>query len=81
MGYELYYYNKDGECDFIARRDGVSIAVQVCYALDEQNSKREFAGLTRLPFEVDEKLIITYNQKRVENGIKVVPFWEYFSGL
>lgn len=81
MGYELYFYNKEGECDFIARRDGVSMAVQVCYALDEQNSKREFAGLTKLPFEVDEKLIITYNQKRVENGIEVVPFWEYFSGM
>jgi len=81
MGYELYFYNKESECDFIARRDSQSIAVQVCYALDEQNSKREFAGLTKLSFEVDEKLIISYNQKRVENGIKVIPFWEYFSGL
>jgi len=80
-GYELYFYNKEGECDFIARRDGMSIAVQVCYALDDQNTKREFAGLMKLPFHVDEKLIITYNQKAHENDIKVIPFWDYFSGL
>ena len=76
--YEVYFYNKNFECDFIAIKEGKSIAIQVCYELHEQNKKREIGGLTKLPFEVDGKYIITYNQSNTLENIKVVKFWEYF---
>ncbi|HEC45899.1 MAG TPA: ATP-binding protein, partial [Epsilonproteobacteria bacterium] len=77
-GYEVYFYNKNFECDFIAIKDDKSIAIQVCYKLHDQNRKREVGGLTKLPFEVDSKYIITYNQSDTLENIKVVKFWEYF---
>lgn len=83
-GFEIYFYNKTGECDFIAKKEGKIIALQVCYELNDQNKTREINGLLKLPFEVDEKYIITYNQdssalqnEKFEN-IKIVSFWEYF---
>lgn len=80
-GYEIYFYNKDTECDFIAKKEGEILAVQVCYELNDQNQKREFSGLDRLPFKVAKKLIVTYNQKMSYGDIEVVSFWSYFSAL
>ena len=77
-GYEVYFYNKNFECDFIAIKEGKSIAVQVCYELHDQNRKREVGGLVKLPFEVDGKYIITYNQSGTLDNINIVKFWEYF---
>ncbi len=76
--YEIYFYNKDCECDFIVKKDNKTIAIQVCYELNMQNQTREINALTKLPFEVDEKYIITYNQNDILEDIKVVSFWEYF---
>ncbi len=76
--YEIYYYNKNFECDFIAKKEDKLIAIQVCYELTYENRKREFNGLEKLPFEVNEKVLITYNQREVYEGITVLPFWEYF---
>ncbi len=81
MGYDIYFYNKEMECDFIAKKDNKTVAIQVCYELNERNQSREVNGLLKLPFEVDEKLIITYNQNDEIEGVKVVSFWEYFCGL
>ncbi len=79
QGFEIYFYNKDIECDFIAKKEDKLMAIQVCYELNEQNKRREFNGLLKLPFEVDEKYIITYNQnENTTNDVKVVRFWEYF---
>ena len=82
--YEVYFYNKNFECDFIAIKDDKRIAIQVCYELHEQNKKREIAGLNKLPFDVDSKYIITYNQSDILQSdtlddIKIVKFWEYFA--
>ncbi len=77
-GYEIYFYNKDIECDFIVKKEDKTIAIQVCYELNEQNKNREINGIKKLPFDVDEKYIITYNQKDMIEDIKVVSFWEYF---
>jgi len=79
-GFEIYFYNKEFECDFIAQKDNKKIAIQACYELNEQNRKREFNALYKLPIEVDEKYIITYNQAESGDDVKVVRFWEYFSG-
>jgi len=80
-GYEVYFYNKNFECDFIAIKDAKTIAIQVCYELHDQNRKREIGGLVKLPFEVDAKYIITYNQSDTLDTIKIVKFWEYFGVL
>jgi len=77
-GYEIYFYNKDIECDFIVKKEDNTIAIQVCYELDEQNKIREINGIKKLPFNVNEKYIITYNQKDTIENIEVVSFWEYF---
>ena len=78
-GYEVYFYNKNFECDFIAKKENQTIAIQVCYELNERNRKREFNGLKKLPFDVDEKVLLTYNQAEdSDEGIRVVRFWEYF---
>ncbi|WP_201766922.1 DUF4143 domain-containing protein [Chrysiogenes arsenatis] len=58
-GYEIYFYHKEVECDFIARKADRTIAIQVCYELNEHNQKRELNGLLKLPFAVDERVIIT----------------------
>lgn len=82
--YEIYFYNKNFECDFIAKKENFTVALQVCYELNEQNQTRELNALLKLPFECNEKIIITYNQdknyfkNRDIGDIKVVPFWEYF---
>jgi len=78
-GYEVYFYNKNFECDFIAQKEGKTIAIQVCYELNDGNRKREFNGLKKLPFEVDEKIILTYNQEESVDDVRVVSFWEFFA--
>lgn len=78
QGCEIYFFNKESECDFIVKKEDKTIAIQVCYELNEQNKTREINGVKKLPFEVDEKYIITYNQKDTIDDIKVVTFWEYF---
>ena len=77
-GFEIYFYNKNFECDFIAKKENKTIAIQVCYELNTLNTKREVGGLTKLPFDVDEKYIITYNQSKKIDDILVIPFYEYF---
>jgi predicted AAA+ superfamily ATPase len=80
-GYECYFYNKNFECDFIAQKENQLVAIQVCYELDEHNEKREYNGLKKLPFEVDKKILLTYNQSKPKDAdkIEVVSFWDYFS--
>ena len=81
-GYDIYFYNKNFECDFIVKKDNRTIAVQVCYELNEQNKKRELNGLLKLPLEVDKKVIITYNQTKEDHeNIAIKSFWEYFYQL
>jgi predicted AAA+ superfamily ATPase len=78
-GYEVYFYNKNFECDFIAKKEEKIIAIQVCYELTNENRKREFKGLQKLPFEVDDKIVLTYNQEEQVEDMKVISFWEFFS--
>lgn len=79
--YEIYYYNKNFECDFIAKKDDKTIAIQVCYELNDQNRKRELNGLLKLPVQTDEKYIITYNQNDRIEDINITSFWEFFYNL
>ena len=81
QNYEMYYFNKEYECDFICKKEDKLLAVQVCYELTAQNKEREIAGLKRLKIKCDKKLLITYDsaQSSSEEGIEIVNFWDYFS--
>ncbi|MGK0209333.1 MAG: putative AAA+ superfamily ATPase [Patescibacteria group bacterium] len=66
---EIYYYkhkiNKK-ECDFIIQeRDSITQAIQVCYAINEDNRKREIDGLLEAMNEhsLSEGTIITMDQE------------------
>jgi predicted AAA+ superfamily ATPase len=83
LGKELFYFNEKNECDFIVFENGkIQEAVQVCYEINEDNLKREIAGLNEaLNFlGLKKGLIITFNQSdvyRMENKeIKIVPVRE-----
>jgi predicted AAA+ superfamily ATPase len=80
-GKSLYFYNKGFECDFIIKnKDNTLEAVQVCYELTDQNTKREIRALKKIDnyYKTISKTIITYNQEITIEGIKAVPFWKYF---
>ncbi len=81
-GNELYFFNKEFECDFIIKNQDNSLAaIQVCYELTDQNEKREPRALNKMEklFNVKSKLIITYNQEDTLADLKVIPFWKYFN--
>lgn len=81
---ELYYFQDQRECDFIAISKGKPAEIlQVCYELSDLNKTREFSGLKEaLDFFHEERgRIITFNQKDTfkVNGkvIEVVPLKEF----
>lgn len=83
-GHELFYFENDGECDFIAKRDnGELLAIQVTLELNENNQKREWGGIMDacLTLKLKEGLIITLNEEmeKEESGvkIKIVPAWKW----
>ena len=81
QNYEIYYFNKDFECDFICKKDDKLIAIQVCYELTPTNRDREINGLHKLKLQCDEKLLMTYDETSdISNldDIKIISFWEYF---
>jgi len=79
-GYEIYFHNKDFECDFIVKKDEKLVAIQVCYELTRENRERERSDLLKLKLNLDEKILLTYNQNETESeSIKTVAFWDYFS--
>jgi len=82
QGYEIYFYNKDFECNFIVKKEEKLIAIQVCYELTLENRERELNGLRKLKFDLDERILLTYNQNEVsKEDINIIAFWDYFSRL
>lgn len=75
-GFEIYFFHKDFECDFIAKKESRLYAFQVCYELNRHNQDRELNGLKKLPFENIEKRVITYDQNEVIDGIDIVSIIE-----
>lgn len=73
LGKELFYFSEKNECDFVVFEKGkIQEAVQVCYEINEDNLKREIAGLIEALdfFGLKKGTIITLNQEdiyQVEN--------------
>ncbi|HNS18828.1 MAG TPA: ATP-binding protein [Bacteroidales bacterium] len=84
---ELYYFDEQGECDFVAMdRGAVAEIVQVCYDLTPDNLDRELNGLMRAMkrFGKSRAIIVTFSGRdRIGKDsfeIDVVPAWEYLTG-
>lgn len=81
---QVFYGQTTHECDFIVHDERSAFAMQVCYQLDENNKKREIAGLKAAmkQFKLSEGVIITYDQEAIfEKHIIAMSFWQYFSGF
>lgn len=81
---EIFYFNKQGECDFVVMDKGkVSKCIQACWQVDEMNMKREIDGLISAInfFALKEGVIVTHDQTDLfeVEGISIVlmPAWKY----
>jgi predicted AAA+ superfamily ATPase len=70
----------DGECDFIAKKEGAFHAFQVCHELTPLNQGREIEGFNVFgKLALASKTLLTYNQEDTSfEGVRVVPFWQFF---
>ena len=77
---EITFANSGGECDFVVKKNFEYQAIQVCFELTPENSKREFGGFANIEKEtkLSKKTIITYNQEQKGDNVEVVPAWKYF---
>ncbi len=80
----IYYFRQLGDCDFVAgKRNQITIAIQVCYQINDDNKTREVKGLIEAAkfFKLTEGLILTYNQTDSFDidgvKVKVQPVWEW----
>jgi predicted AAA+ superfamily ATPase len=83
-GLEVYYFKKRNECDFVIKEGTKpSHAIQVCWNLNAQNEKREFAGLVEACrfLGLTSGIILTYDKEEElgYNGLKisVLPVWKW----
>lgn len=76
---DITFVRKSGECDFIARRQGVWHAFQVCHELTDSNRRRELSGFNVIDpqLQIASKSIITYNQSEQIDDIEIVPLYEW----
>ena len=85
---EFYYFNGKHECDFVVKHGARPVqAIQVCWELNSQNEKREFAGLMEAcdSLDLSSAIIFTNSQEeeRELNGrrIYVCPVWKWLLGI
>jgi uncharacterized protein len=85
-GCEIYFYKENNECDFIVKeKSNRFLAIQVCYSINEDNQKREFAGLLEGMNKINsnEGLILTNDQEDefIVEGKKIIlrPAWKWLT--
>lgn len=82
-GFEVFYFEGKRECDFIVKKNGNFLPIQVTYEINEENRMREIEGLIEACKYVDTKegTIITYNDEdefiKDEVKIRVLPAWKW----
>jgi len=83
---ELYYFDEQGECDFVVMKHGAVVElIQVCYELNSDNLKREMKGLIQAMrfFNKSKATIVTFNNtdfiKEESFEIKVLPAYQYLT--
>ena len=83
-GKDIYYHRGKYECDFVVKNGRkITEAIQVTKKLDNNNEKRELAGLLEAmeKFNLKEGMIITEDleEERKIKGkkIKIIPAWKW----
>ncbi len=82
-GGEVYFFREKGDCDFIYRHRGATVAIQVCLRLSEENRTREMRGLQEAARALGHQsgVMVTLDQEGEETvgGIQVtsVPAWRW----
>lgn len=83
---EIFYFQSQGECDFVTARNGVPENLyQVCVNVNSMNIEREINGLFNAMnyLKKDKGLIITLNQTDIfregNKTIELVPAWKWMS--
>ncbi len=81
---DIFYFQGKKECDFVIKeKEKISQAIQVCYALDEENKDREINGMLEAlkEFKLKDGLILTYKQddkfKIEDKTVRVIPVWKW----
>jgi len=81
----IFFYKGKNECDFLLEDKGqITEIIQVCYDLNEQNLKREIAGIIECAnfSGIRQALILTYNSEEKiildEIVIQKLPVWKWF---
>ena len=83
-GCELYYSSEKYECDFLVKENlHITEAIQVTYALNEDNFTREMCGLTEAmhKFNIAKGTLIVVDDNKypveLPRGVTVVPAYEW----
>ena len=83
-GCELYYFSEKYECDFLVKENlHITEAIQVTYALNEDNFTREMCGLTEAmhKFNIPKGTLIVVDDNKypveLPRGVTVVPAYEW----
>ena len=79
---EVFYFSGKNECDFLIVENLKAMqAIQVTYQLNEENQKRELAGISEAmkTYHIPDGLIITFEKSTLTpgNGIKVVTLYDW----
>ncbi|MCF8309573.1 MAG: DUF4143 domain-containing protein [Bacteroidales bacterium] len=84
QGHEVYYHKENHECDFVIRQaHRITQAIQVCYALDDDNQQREIEGLRDAlqTYDLREGCLLTFDQEdRLtinDKTIHIRPVWKW----
>jgi predicted AAA+ superfamily ATPase len=75
-----YFKTKNSECDFLVKwKEEVVAAIQVCWEINQDNKRREVAGVRDAMTETGTKkaCIITFRQEDIMDGIAIVPAWKW----
>jgi len=83
-GYEVFYFEEKGECDFIVRnQEDKFLPMQVSFELTEENREREIKGLIDACkwLEINKGVILTYDEEAELNVgkiyIEILPIWKW----
>lgn len=77
-GYEVHYWKNKREVDFIAQKEGRTLAINVCY--EDSIPERETEGLKGLKdsdLKADALFLVTRDTDKELNNIRFVPLWEW----
>ena len=79
MGFEVYYWKRKGEVDFVYMNKNKLTAINVSYANSLNNreveSLLEFKSVYKK--SVEKLIIITKDTQKIENDIVYVPLWKW----